>query len=115
LPKATDDRIPGMDKFIWIGRHCVNLDSIVRFTLEDDGRITVLLKDVSPQDTEMALDGDEAESLRQALAQVELGRPEEEGPRLNGYEGIPAITHSLGAPQADDVGVTIDIGLPKQY
>jgi hypothetical protein len=63
-----------MDKFIWIGKHAVNLDCIVRFTVEDDGsRVTVLLRDVPTDDERITVDGTAATRLMGALKEIQLG------------------------------------------
>jgi hypothetical protein len=58
-----------MDRFIWIGKRCVNLDCVVHFTLLEDGRISVLLRlrDVEAANAQIMIEGAEAEALHHEL------------------------------------------------
>jgi hypothetical protein len=94
-----------MDRFIWIGDHCVNLDCIVRFTREEEGRrFVVYLRGISEaKDAKLTVDGLEAETLGEILKEcVMTGRPSTfpVDPPVMGHGGIPISAELVLQPRS---------------
>ena len=90
-----------MDRFIWIGNDCVNLDCIARFTVHDDGqRVAVILRDARPEEAEMVIEGDDAGSLLEALKSISIGRAEVPTPSVHLSMGLSNSGTDIGAVPA---------------
>lgn len=91
-----------MNRFIWVGRDCVNLDCVIRFTLEDDGkRIVVRLRDAPPDERTLSIDGEDAERLLAVLQTVDAGAVADKGFGMI----VPLMPHNTSLDEADFVDI----------
>jgi hypothetical protein len=106
-----------MERFIWIGKRCINLDCVVQFAVVADSKVTVLLRGVQPEFAQLMVDGADAERLLKVLDQVECGRELEQHkkPSVADLISIPIAVERYPANEVPDEAVMIDIGLPKKH